>query len=318
MGHVDRSAPSALVDVVFVHGLAGNGISTWIAPGAVGSFPEWLSDDFGPTAVWSLHYPAAATKWRSRGEGMEVTERAKSLIPTMLFNGIGTRKTIFVCHSLGGLIVKQILRHSADKRKPGWECIAESTLGVVFLATPHSGSFLADIADIIPFFRPTRTTLALGAHSPSLHDLDDWYRGNVDRLGIETEVYIETQRLKRIFRWARVVNPTSSDPHIPGCPAIPVDANHIDICKLASRETPVYQGVSMFLQSQIARAEAAEGSSVEALHVAAEMAKTAPPPDLVQQILELQALREQNMMRQDDFENLRMGILRRHYGVDDE
>lgn len=315
---VGGSPSTAQIDIVFVHGLAGDGISTWVSPAAIDSFPEWVAHDFGTTAVWSLHYPAAATKWRSRGEGMEISERAKSLIPWLLNQGIGKRKTIFICHSLGGLLVKQILRHSAEKKRPGWESIVESTLGVVFLATPHTGSFLANVADRVPFFRPTRTTLALSANSSTLQELDEWYRNNVGEFGIQTDVYAESQRLRRFFRWVRVVNATSSDPHIPGCSPIPVDADHVDICKLNSRETTVYVGVSLFLRRQLDRVAGGVDAGGEVSHVDAEMSKIAPNPDLVRRIRELQALRDQIFQSQVQLDDLIMGIVRNHVGVDDE
>lgn len=54
------------------------------------------------------------------------------------------RPIVFVCHSLGGIVVKQALRLAANDST--YTDIAESTKGIVFLGTPHRGSGFADWA----------------------------------------------------------------------------------------------------------------------------------------------------------------------------
>jgi hypothetical protein len=228
---VAGSGAAPVLDVVFVHGLGGDGTTTWMPEGFTESWLDWLSDDIPSIAVWSLTYPADATKWTSDGEGMALPDRAANLIPTMLYYGIGTRGTVFVCHSLGGLVVKQILRHSAEMAIPEWVSIARSTLGIVFLATPHAGSNLATFIKVLNVSRPTRTVLALTAHCPHLKELADWYRQNAAGLGIETAAYAESRKIRRGIRLITVVTTTSANPGIEGCITTSIDADHLDICK---------------------------------------------------------------------------------------
>ena len=316
-----RIAPSharPLLDVVFVHGLGGDDTATWTVRGASDSWLEWLGQDIPSIAVWSLCYPAGATKWTTAGEGMALSDRAAGLIPTMLYYGIGSRGTVFVCHSLGGLIVKQILRHSAEMAMPAWRAIAVSTLGVAFLATPHSGSNLASFLKVVPLSRPTRTALALTAHCPHLKELSDWYRQNAGRLGIETTAYAESRRLKRGFRFVTVVNTTSADPGISGCITTTLDSNHVDIAKPSDRATDAYRGVETFIRRQVTRADPATSapSGLEDTPVDAR-ALVVPPPDVVQKIREVQAMGEMQLLDQFEVKELKMGILNRHYGVTD-
>ena len=53
--------------------------------------------------------------------------------------GVGDRPTVFVCYSLGGLVLKKILQCYPD--------LGKSTKGVVFLATPHHGSPAAETSN---------------------------------------------------------------------------------------------------------------------------------------------------------------------------
>ncbi|MFI7027010.1 esterase/lipase family protein [Micromonospora sp. NPDC049900] len=308
-----------LLDVVFVHGLGGDGDGTWRPKGAE-SWLGWLAEDLPSIAVWSLSYPAGATKWTAEGEGMAIPERASNLIPTLLYYGIGSRQTVFICHSLGGLIVKQILRHSSEMAVPEWTAVAESTLGVAFLATPHSGSNLATFVKILAVSRPTRTALALTAHCPHLKELADWYRQNAGRLGIETAAYAESRKVKRWFRMVTVVTTTSADPGIDGCITTSVDADHIDISKPSSRETDTYRGIETFLRRQLARAAAASGATPTATTALTDAGPSlpgaaAPPAELVRQIRELQAMGDLNLLDPGEVSALKIGIVNRYYGV---
>jgi pimeloyl-ACP methyl ester carboxylesterase len=50
------------------------------------------------------------------------------------------RSIVFVAHSLGGLLVKEVLHRSQQAGEADLNDIVESTKAVVFLGTPHRGS----------------------------------------------------------------------------------------------------------------------------------------------------------------------------------
>src|SRR5262249_24409430 len=144
---------------------------------------------------------------------------------------------IFVVHSLGGLIVKEMIRIAETYQNKEWEVMARQTLGVVFLATPHSGSRIADYLGALGrLLRLSVSVRELEGNAASLRDLNLWYRNNARRLEIQTRVFFETQQTNGVI----VVDPASADPGIEGVFPIPVDANHISICKLESQETLVF------------------------------------------------------------------------------
>ena len=142
-------------DVVFVHGLDGDYRTTWHPKDQADCFwPEWLGADNSSLAIWSVEYEVSSLKWN--GHAISLTERAKSVLAAMDARGLGAKPIVFICHSLGGLIVKQMLRHAVDMQVPRWKAILKYTRGIVFLSTPNSGSNIANwIKHLNYVLRPT-------------------------------------------------------------------------------------------------------------------------------------------------------------------
>lgn len=63
-----------------------------------------------------------------------------------------TRPIIFICHSLGGLVVKEALITSDHYRAHGRHAalggIYSNTIGVIFMGTPHRGSAKASYGEV--------------------------------------------------------------------------------------------------------------------------------------------------------------------------
>ena len=223
-------------DVVFVHGLGGDAKQTWHPDGHPDKFwPKWLGEKLPNVGVWSLDYEAAKMKWN--GDALPLSDRAKDVLGRLMLGGIGSRPIIFVTHSLGGLVVKQLLRHAKEMAIEDWTAIGESTCGIVFIATPHSGSDLSGYMSMVSTFaRPTAAVADLEAHHPRLRELNEWFRNNFAALRMRVTVLYETKKTMGIT----VVNATSADPGLAGVPLIPIEADHITICKPESTTSLVY------------------------------------------------------------------------------
>jgi protein SERAC1 len=142
------SANSGCADVIFVHGLTGDPVETWSSEGtleAEGSYwPKWLVTDLPHLNLYTLGYPASLFAQWAKKE-MNLYQRAKNVLETLAGYEFGNRPLVFICHSLGGLLVKQILRTAKESTDEDWNKVADNCCGVLFLATPHSGSSLADL-----------------------------------------------------------------------------------------------------------------------------------------------------------------------------
>src|SRR5688572_8059944 len=95
--------------VIFVHGLGGDARGTWQSDDRPESFwPAWLGQDIRDLDVWALSYDASPTVWF--GHAMELPDRASNILALLEAERLEGTQLIFVCHSLGGLLVKQLLR----------------------------------------------------------------------------------------------------------------------------------------------------------------------------------------------------------------
>lgn len=229
---------SGTVDLIFIHGLSGDPKGSWTSNTEDPSdayWPLWLAKDLPNANVYTLGYPADVwAKWIE--QAMSLYERAKAVLEQLAGMGLGSRPIALVCHSLGGLLAKQIIRTGNEADDSDWSAIASNTKFVAFLATPHSGS---SVASTLKFLLP-RTTSAtietLKAGSPQLDELNASYKTTAAKRPIETVVFYE----KFATKGAIIVTKESANPGVTGVNPIPVDADHISICKPANRNSPVY------------------------------------------------------------------------------
>ena len=251
------SADYGLADthVVFVHGLSGNIETTWTSKtsGSVVLWPSWLEEDIPGIAVWLVGYQAAKTNWG--GYGISITDRANSILARLLAEpGLSRGQLVFVAHSLGGLIVEQVLRSA--QRDAGSDQRAETLLArakkVAFLGTPHRGSYLATLGVRCRLFlRPSDATRDLLPGSPHLKDLNNWYRQYSRGNGITNLLLVEGKPASMcgisLPKFVGMTVPQeSADGGLQETP-IYVDEGHRAICKPRSKEAEVYVHVREFI-----------------------------------------------------------------------
>ena len=239
--------PSRCGDVIFVHGLGGSARGTWHPQERQDDdnfWPKWLGEDFPDVGIWSLGYEVEPFKWK--GNSMPLADRATNILDLLDSYEIGDRPLIFITHSLGGLLVKQMLRNARDFGK--WQAIAFQTKGIVFLSTPHSGSDMASwIKHIGGILQTTVSVEELEAHHSRLRELNLLYRNDEQFSQIPMLVYCETRPTKGIL----VVNQTSADPGIKGVIPVPMDLDHISICKVEDKKSQIYRRVKRFIDNNL-------------------------------------------------------------------
>lgn len=268
--------PNRLGDVVFVHGLGGEGWYYWHADSKrkkredkkkKREDPElknrdfwlaWLDQEFPELGFWSLEYQVEP--FHLFGNSMPLEERSENVTDRLYQYEIGQRPLIFVTHSLGGILVKQILYDAVTKSDNKSKSILEQTKGIVFLSTPHAGSGLANFVKYLgKILGPSVSIQELLSNESKLWNLNKIFSLNNILKSIPIKVYYETEETYlnkwigyRIWapRWL-VVNRASATPSGTSIEITPVDRDHITICQPPDREDQVYSGVKIFLAEHL-------------------------------------------------------------------
>ncbi|KFK30069.1 hypothetical protein AALP_AA7G212500 [Arabis alpina] len=263
-------------DVIFLHGLRGGPFKTWrIAEdksstksglvekidqeaGKLGTFwpSEWLSNDFPQARLFTLKYKTNLTEWS--GATLPLQEVSSVILEKLVSAGIGDRPVVFVTHSMGGLVVKQIL-HKAKEEK--LDKLVNNTAGVVFYSCPHFGSKLADMPWRMGLvLRPAPSIGELRSGSPRLVELNDLLRQLHKKGIVEVLSFCETKVtpiVEGYGGWAFRMEIVPIESAYPGFGELVVleSTDHINSCKPLSRSDPSYTEALQFLRKLSSRSK---------------------------------------------------------------
>jgi hypothetical protein len=202
--------------VVFVHGLRRVNTKVWRSSGKRPElWPRWLATDIPNLSVWSIDHESAPTLWR--GHAMALGDRANNILPLLLSEErLKSGEIAFVAHSLGGLIVEQILRAANDRAGLEQEAaeFVKRVTRVSFLGVPHVGADLATWGGRFRLIaRPSQAAQGLGRNDPYLRELNQWYRRYAQHPGTLTQTLTET----KATRFGLIVKADSADPGLRSC-----------------------------------------------------------------------------------------------------
>lgn len=263
--------PDRVADIVFVHGLGGGSHSTWRHGKEADSdrffWPEELAKELPQCGVWTVGYEAGIIPWFG-ADGLPIEDRAVNLAHKFTTRGLGDRPLIFVTHSMGGLMVKEIVVQSLTAGDADWSRLVGCIAGIVFCGTPHRGSDVALMARRLAAVLRTQShirDMAAGTrHLDRMHArFVEWHGNHFPK----TEAYAEGIGMKRqhwFLRWLPAVfavKQDSANPHLKGCRCVPCHCDHLDLVKPSSREHDVYAGVLKFIRETISALPLAKPSA---------------------------------------------------------
>ena len=179
---VIHEGDAAVADIIFIHGLQGHPERTWRygpmpsqkrMPSKVSGFfhskskalatststkggcfwPELLANRFKDTRIVTYGYDSRITNFfGGTANQTDIIGHGRSLLNALeaLRSHEPHRPLLFIVHSLGGLVLKEALRRSwqAQIYENDLRSVYDSTVGIVFMGTPHRGSQYADWAII--------------------------------------------------------------------------------------------------------------------------------------------------------------------------
>ncbi|KAK0661187.1 hypothetical protein QBC41DRAFT_236104 [Cercophora samala] len=240
----DSSEP--LADLIFVHGLGGGSRKTWDKNNDPSLYwpQEWLSRDpeFKHVRVHTFGYPA---DWTERRESvLNIHDFANSLLSQLQASATIRRSNqvplIFVCHSMGGLVVKQA--YILSQIDPAYQDLGKRFDTIYFLATPHHGAGSAQLLETMlrasnSGNRPFVSDLRL--ESPAIQSINDEFRHYSNRIKLYSFFEAHPTSISGLAE-RFIVTKASAVMQLPNERVAPIQADHRGVCKYNSPSDPNY------------------------------------------------------------------------------
>ena len=259
-----HDCPNAALDICFVHGLTGDRDSTWTASGQTTPWPKTLLPPRLERArILTYGYDAYVVR-KGAAASTRLTDHAQNFLHDLTTDRASapSRPLILVAHSLGGVVCKEAILLSQNSAEPHLQGLFTSVRGVMFMGTPHRGSWMAEWAKIpasaLSYLGPTNTSLL------EVLETDSQYLESVQiRFWTMVRQLRESQRQFEVTCFfeelplpiAGIVVPKESAT-LEGYNSITIHADHRDLVRFASSEE---NGFKRFLgelvrwQSQIGK-----------------------------------------------------------------
>jgi pimeloyl-ACP methyl ester carboxylesterase len=199
--------------IVFVHGIFGNAEDAWRNSPSDPSWPKLLTTDhaFDDFDIYVANYETPRF-----GNTMTVDEVVASLNNRLIADGVyNHREIVFVCHSLGGIVVQRLLLTFRER--------ASQVPFVYFFAVPSEGAQMARLGSLFNS-DPLLKALLNGNENEYLLNLDNEWRAAKFR--IRRFCAYE----KKTTSGFLIVDRLSATRNCDETP-IPINADHVSIVK---------------------------------------------------------------------------------------
>jgi pimeloyl-ACP methyl ester carboxylesterase len=113
MNNLSSASSEPEIDVIFVHGL-GSDAGGWINRDTKFDWPPELGKRAARLRTFAVEYYAPMMGRQTVTPSYQAL--AIKLFDDLKIKEVGTRPIVFVAHSLGGIMVKQLLRHAEAKK----------------------------------------------------------------------------------------------------------------------------------------------------------------------------------------------------------
>ena len=209
---------------------------------------DWLPNDCPNVRVLGINYTTTLSQWSpkcpNQNTRAKMADRSIEYMQMLHKVGVGKRPIIWVTHSMGGLLVKNMLISAYESEDKDLHNIFRNSKAIVFFSCPHLGSEVADLK--MPtemLFWPSLEVQELRYRSPSLVDLHLKFLQLLKVSPIKILSFAETKATSvTAMKWPiNFVQPHSADPGVGEFFEVPLD--HIDICKPVGRHSFLYRKV---------------------------------------------------------------------------
>ena len=189
-----------------------------------------------------------------------IRERAIDLVGQLKKANLGQRSIVWVCHSMGGLIVKQMLVYLNELGGNEIDLV-NKTKAIVFMSTPHLGSSIAKTVSSLSFaLYPTADVLDLSLNSPYLAELNEKFlklaKGETNATKsneIKYKILTFCENLQTYIGYKLSITTVSKESADIGIGEFYLmdDRDHYNISKPDNRDYFMYQKILEFVNQEI-------------------------------------------------------------------
>ncbi|QYS95087.1 NACHT domain-containing protein [Trichoderma simmonsii] len=206
--------------------------------------------------ILTFGYDSKVTKYRAGAiNHNSILSHSKDLLFSLRRERDANRPLIFIAHSLGGIVVKEMLARSSTSHEAELRSIVESTATIVFLGTPHRGS--QDVAALGEVVRSVVSSLgmettpvildALGLKTTDLSRAQEDFSALWQKYDFQVKTFQEGLSLAKLGK--KVVPDHSSLIGDSREHAETLQANHVEMCRYSGKDDPNYRKVAGELRS---------------------------------------------------------------------
>lgn len=208
--------------IVFVHGVMGDGISTWTNPNTKAYWPQLLTEDraFDNYNIFVYEYDSPRL-----GKSYSIDEIVENMRLVLESSGVlGHREINFLAHSMGGLVTRGFLVR--------YQRITPKIPLIYFYSTPTTGSQWANIVEFLSKNRQFHDMLPMGANSFIENLQSSWLAAKLDVCSFCAYEVKDTDGIDIVARQSATALCTES--------LEPIPEDHISIVKPADRGSIPY------------------------------------------------------------------------------
>lgn len=251
--------------IVAVHGLDEDSATAW-THSETGCF--WIRDliphDVSRSRVFTFDYKADATSFFGSSSADRILHHARTLLEELNAErelNTGTeRPIVFICHGLGGIIVKKALAISSSStsaKLTHLHSIVTCTFGLIFLGTPHEGIkkckwylLSRGLKGILQ--HQTQLVAAIEKNAETLQNITEQFSPLLKQFYIHN--FWETVETTRGISRGYIVNPASAAPAWKDTERSGLPSTHSQICKFKDRNESGYRTIHSILQRYASKA----------------------------------------------------------------
>ncbi|KAF5299497.1 hypothetical protein FQR65_LT01079 [Abscondita terminalis] len=227
---------------------------------------DWLPQDCSNLRILGINYDTSLSMWAkmcpNEKRKATIEERSDEFLSKLIKAGVGDRPIIWITHSMGGLIVKNLLWKAWQSGSDQEKKMCLNSKAIVFFSTPHIGSRAANLSSPTALLLwPSVEIQELREDSADLLRIHENFLKFTKDIPLKVVSFVETKStIVTAMKFnLHFVDSRSGNPSIGEYYEVPQD--HLGICKPSNRLSFLYQKVVHVIREILEETQASDGST---------------------------------------------------------